>query len=63
MKLLDHLIANHDVKNDADISRKLEVSPPVISRLRNGKCNVSSDIILRIHEVFNIPVKQIRELL
>jgi len=63
MKLLDEVKKRYEVKNDAELSRKLDVPPPTISKIRSGKVNVSADMILRIHETFGMPVKEIRELL
>lgn len=63
MKLLDEVKKRYEVKNDAELSRKLDVPPPTISKIRSGRVNVSADMILRIHETFNMPVKEIRELL
>ena len=63
MKLLDEVKKRYEVKNDAELSRKLDVPPPTISKIRSGKVNVSADMILRIHENFGMPVKEIRELL
>lgn len=60
MKLLDTLKEKYGLKNDAAISRALEVAPPVISRIRNGKLEPSSDIILKIHEKLGMPVSDIR---
>lgn len=63
MKLLETLKEKYELKNDAEISRRLEVAPPVISRIRSGKSGVSADIILRIHENLGMPVADIRALL
>lgn len=63
MKLLDAVKERYNVKNDAELSRRLDVPPPTISKIRNGNINVSSDMILRIHETFDMPVKDIRSLL
>jgi plasmid maintenance system antidote protein VapI len=63
MKLLDAVKERYSVKNDAELSRKLDVPPPTISKIRSGKVSVSADMILRIHETFEMPVKEIRELL
>jgi plasmid maintenance system antidote protein VapI len=63
MKLLDAVKERYAIKNDAELSRKLDVPPPTISKIRSGKVNVSADMILRIHETFDMPVKEIRELL
>lgn len=63
MKLLDEVKKRYEVKNDAELSRKLDVPPPTISKIRSGRISVSADMILRLHETFNMPVKEIRELL
>jgi plasmid maintenance system antidote protein VapI len=63
MKLLDTIKERHSIKSDAELSRKLDVPPPTISKIRSGRVSVSADMILRIHETFNMPVKKIRELL
>lgn len=63
MKLLDYLKETYNLKNDAEISRRLEVAPPVISRIRSGKINVSAEIMIRIHETFDMPIKEIKALI
>ena len=63
MKLLDAVKERYSIKNDAELSRTLDVPPPTISKIRSGKVNVSSDIILRIHESLGMPVADIRSLL
>ena len=63
MKLLDTIKERYNIKNDAELSRKLDIPPPTISRIRHGVVNVSAETILRIHETFDMPVKEIRELL
>ena len=63
MKLLDTLKEKYDLKNDAEISRRLDVAPPVISKIRHGKANISAEIILRIHENLGMPVADIRALM
>jgi plasmid maintenance system antidote protein VapI len=63
MKLLDTVKERYSVKNDAELSRKLDVPPPTISKIRSGRISVSADMILRIHETFGMPVADIRALL
>lgn len=63
MKLLDTIKERHSIKSDAELSRKLDVPPPTISKIRSGRVSVSADMILRIHETFGMTVKEIRELL
>jgi len=62
LKLLDELQKRFDIKNDRQLAAKLDVSTPVMSRVRNGKCAVSADIMIRIHEVFGLPIAEIKGL-
>ncbi len=62
MKLLDYLIETHSLKNDRELSDKLDISTPVISRIRNGHTKVSAEMIIRIHEVFNMSITEIKSL-
>lgn len=61
--ILDVLKEKYDLKNDAAIAKALDIAPPIVSRIRNGKSNVSADIILKIHETFGMPVADIKALL
>jgi len=63
MQLLDKVKELYNIKNDAQLSRTLDVLPPTISRIRAGKVNVSADMILRIHETLGMSVADIRALL
>lgn len=62
MKLLDYLLKTYKIKNDRALAHILSISTPTISKIRSGS-TVSSDVILKIHEAFNIPVKKIRDLI
>lgn len=62
MKLLEELIILGNFRNDAQLAEALDVSTPVISRIRNGKCAVSADVMIKIHEKFNLPIAQIKAL-
>ena len=62
MKLLDHLTMLGNFRNDAQMAEALEISAPVISRIRNGKCNVSAEIMIKIHEKYNMPIAEIKAL-
>jgi plasmid maintenance system antidote protein VapI len=61
--LLDAIIGNNGLKNDAALCRILQVAPPRISKIRHGKLGVSADIILRLHEHFRIPIAELRDLM
>ena len=61
--LLDALLERGKLKNDAALCRLLQIAPPRVSKIRHGRILPSSDFLLRIHEVFNIPMIEIRQLL
>lgn len=49
-ELIDDIIKAQDLKNDASLARLLEVSPPVISKLRNGHLPIGAGILMSIME-------------
>lgn len=61
-RLLDALISSMGLKNDAALSRALEVGPPVISKLRHHRLPVGSSLIIKIHEVSDLPIREIKVL-
>jgi len=46
--LLDAITARLNLKNDAALSRLLEVAPPVISKLRHFRLPVGDSLIVRL---------------
>ena len=58
--LLDCVMKDFSLKNDAALSRFMGVNPPVISKLRNNKIELSSGLILLIHDKTDMPIKEIR---
>jgi plasmid maintenance system antidote protein VapI len=63
MKLFEHLKKKHEIKNDRNLAITLGVGHPVVSRIANGKQALSAEMILRIHETFDMPVKEIRQMI
>jgi hypothetical protein len=61
--LLDTLIVRMELKSDAELSRKLGLQPHIISRLRNRELPVEGSLLIRMHEVTNISVRDLRNLL
>jgi hypothetical protein len=61
--LLDTMIAELNLKNDAALSRALDQSPPVISKIRHGRLPIGDTIIISLHELSDWPVKRIKEAL
>jgi plasmid maintenance system antidote protein VapI len=58
--LFDVIIARFQLKNDADLAHKLRVAPPVVSKIRHERLAIGPTLILRMHEIFGLPVEEIR---
>jgi plasmid maintenance system antidote protein VapI len=61
--LLDSMLEKLKLKNDAALSRALEVAPPVISKIRHRRLPVGASMLIRMHEVSNLSVAELRNLL
>ena len=61
--LLDALIAKLALKNDAALARVLEIAPPMISKIRHRRLPVSAALLIRMHEVTNLPISELRSLM
>ncbi|MES2831804.1 MAG: hypothetical protein V4695_07415 [Pseudomonadota bacterium] len=62
-KLLDTLISKLQLKNDAALSRKLEIAPPVISKIRHRRLPVGASLLVRMHEVSELGIRELRDLM
>lgn len=58
--MLDHLRYRFRLKNDASLCRLLEVTPPLLSKIRHRKRSVCPGLIIRIHEVTGIRIHDLR---
>jgi hypothetical protein len=61
--LLDAIIKQLRLKNDAALSRALEVAPPVISKIRHRKLPIGASLLIRMHEVTELSIKDLRGLM
>ena len=61
--LLDALIEKLQLKNDAALSRVLEVAPPVISKIRHRRLPVGASMLIRMHEVSDLNISELRALM
>ena len=52
--LITSLIRKLKLKNDAALSRALEVEPPLISKIRHGRLPVGASMLIRMHEVSDL---------
>lgn len=62
-RLLDSLIEKLQLKNDAALSRTLEVAPPIISKIRHKRVPVRASLLIRMHEVTNLSIRELRDLM
>lgn len=58
-KLLDQLIELGNLKNDAALSRELEVQPPVISKLRSGALQVGPSMLIKVMRKFGLSIEEL----
>jgi hypothetical protein len=61
--LLESLIEKLNLKNDAALSRALEVAPPLISKIRHRRLPVGASLLIRMHEVSDLSIKDLRALM
>jgi hypothetical protein len=62
-RLLDALLEKMKLKNDAALSRVLEVAPPVISKIRHRRLPVGASLLIRMHEVSDMSIRELRDLM
>jgi transcriptional regulator with XRE-family HTH domain len=62
-RLLDVLVARLRLKNDAALSRLLGVEAPTISKIRHKRLRVGATMLLRMHEVSNLSIDELRALM
>ena len=62
-QLLASLISKLSLKNDTALSRALEVSPPVISKIRHRRLPVTASLLIRMHEVSALSIAELRQLM
>lgn len=61
--LLDALIEHLGLRNDAALSRALYLSPPMISKLRSKTLPVSATVLIRMHDVTGLGIRELRALM
>jgi hypothetical protein len=62
-KLVNALVEMLGLRNDAALSRVLNVSPSLISRLRHKKTKISEGLLLNMQEVSGMSIKELRALM
>lgn len=62
-RLLDAIIERMKLKNDAALSRMLEVAPPVISKIRHRRLPIGASMLIRMHETTDLTIRELRDLM
>jgi len=62
-KLFDFLIKECGLRSDSSLANALDIAPPSVSRMRNGKSKVTAEVILRIHKTTGLSVESIESML
>lgn len=59
--LLDDILKTGGIKNDAHLSRLTEVSPPVISKLRNGHLPIGAGMLIALNEITGRGIRDMKK--
>lgn len=62
-KFLDGLIARLGVHSSSALARVVGLSPSVISKVRHHRLTISGEILLKIHESTDIPIRELRRMM
>ncbi len=60
--LLDVAIEKLGCKNDAGLSRAIDVAPPIISKIRHRWLGIGNDMLVRLHDATKLPIDDLRAL-
>lgn len=58
--LIDALREKLGIKTDREFAAVAGLAPPEVSKARHGTATITPYLILKLHEAFDIPVKEIR---
>ncbi len=62
-RFLDRVLGHLQLKNDAALARSLDVTPAIVSRVRNRKLPVSANLLLTVHEHTHIAISELRRMM
>ncbi|WP_211460505.1 hypothetical protein [Collimonas silvisoli] len=62
-RLLDALIEKFHLKNDAALSRLLEVAPTTLSKIRHRRLPVGATLLISMNEVSGLTIAELRTLM
>jgi plasmid maintenance system antidote protein VapI len=62
-RLLNTVMQKLHLKNDAALSKTLEVSPATVSKIRHMKLRIGGSLLIRMHEITDYSIKELRGLM
>lgn len=62
-RLLDHLKLHLQARNDAALSRALDVNPPMLSKIRHGHQPMGASLLIRINEVTGLDISELNRIM
>ncbi len=62
-KFIDGLIARLGVQSSSALARQVGLSPSVISKVRHQRLAISGEILLKIHDATDIPIRELRRMM
>jgi plasmid maintenance system antidote protein VapI len=62
-RLLDAMLKTMALKNDAALSRRLGVQPPVISKIRHRRNPITASLLILLHEHSDMPIRELKSLM
>jgi hypothetical protein len=62
-RLLDYLLQEMRLETDDDLCRVLNVEAPLLLKIRHGELPVGPSLLIRMNEVFDINVRDLRRLM
>ena len=60
--LIDYLLREYNIHSDAALARALGIFPPTISKIRHGRVTLTPAFMIRVHETFDMPIKEIKRI-
>lgn len=63
VRFVNFLLKRLGLKNDAALSRRLRLAPPLISKWRHNRLNVSGDVLVQIFLVTGIAIDDLLSVL
>ena len=61
--MLNAVLDQLGLKNDAALCRSLKIAPPVISKVRNHRLPVGAALLIRLHEISGLTIQDLRWLM